>query len=397
MSNEEGLSEVNQIKLNQIQEKFEQLFKMKGYKLNSTFNSKVWFLKNDKAFQSLVLNQTPFGEAMRKGSPILDILMELNQNKDISNLKVPVDQFITKLSKLINDSNISINISDASIRKNESHEKISRINEILNLLTNRVQGRKKENFSSKLYASISSMQNFPKGAYKVNLKINTEFENEDYFELNESEKKNLNRNNIDNVFNMFSEKTLQTNNLITLEDNSITFRTTGLNNKKAENAFNEYTFGILEKDSNNYLVDRRYSGTTLSNFKLVLRKDNQKIFQSKNEYFLHLILSWVDDLCNMNRDVISKNIFLKIFGGNEKEERGVKLQMDFEIDDLTRIGLLNRIKELISIPVDTKVKNQMQIDEILSDYFPDIKDGIYGILNKSEENRDSCCNPCQIF
>ena len=393
MVEQNDLSELNKLKLNELIQKFEKCFTMKGYKPNSTFNSKVWFLKDDQSFQSLVQNKTPYSSTPKPNNKIIDLILDLNPGMDIKNLNVPVDKFIYRLSKMIIDSNISIQISDASIKKNDSLQKISKINEILSLLNSRVQGKKKGDFISTLYATVSSLTNFPSGPYKVNFSLNTSFDSENSNDLNESEKKNMVASNPDSVYNNFDEKMLSTKTLINIpnDSNNVAFRNK-VGSISDGNAFEEYGFGILEKEGNNYLLDRRYSGTTLSNFKLKLF-GKEDIYESKNEYFLHLVLSWIDELCDLNKYVITKFLNIKVFGEKDKkdEARIVGLRFDLEIDALTRIGILNRIKELISIPVDTKVKNQLLIEEILNDYFPELKDGVKNILEKKDESRENCC------
>ena len=391
------LSEVSKAKLSDLIGKFEKLFKIKGYKPTSTFDSKVWFLQEDQTFQSLLHNQTPYSTP-KPNKKIIDLIYELNTTNDIKNMKVPVDKFVYSLSKMIIDANISIQISDESINKNNSLEKLSKINEILHLLNKRVQGKSKAEFISTFQASVTSLNNLPSGPYKVNLMVNTSFDSEDPNDLNESEKNNMVPSNPDSVYNLFKEKVLSTKSLITIpnDSHSIIFRSKAVNSSDG-NFFDEYGFSILEKAGSNYLLDRRYSGTTFSNFKLSLsgKKDT---YESYNEYVLHLVLSWIDELCDLNKEMISKNLIIKVRSPNDEKDEGrvVGVQFDFELDNLTRVGILNRIKELISIPVDTKVKNQLLIEEILNDYFPELKDSVKALLERNEEQRDSCCT-CIIF
>ena len=391
------LSEMNKSKLSDLIGKFEKLFKVKGYKPTSTFDSKVWFLQEDQSFQSLLHNQTPYSTP-KPNKKIIDLIYELNTGNDIKNMKVPVDKFIYSLSKMLIDANISIQISDESINKNNSLEKISKINEILHLLNSRVQGKSKAEFISTFQASITSLHNLPSGPYKVNMMINSSFDKEDPSDLNESEKKNMVSSNPDSVYNLFKEKVLSTKSLITIpnDSHSVIFRSKAVNNMDG-NYFDEYGFSILEKAGSNYLLDRRYSGSTFSNFKLCLN-GKKGSYESHNEYLLHLVLSWIDELCDLNKELISKNLIIKVRSPNDEKDEGrvVGVQFDFELDNLTRVGILNRIKELISIPVDTKVKNQLLIEEILNDNFPELKDSIKSILEKNEEQRDSCCT-CIIF
>jgi hypothetical protein len=137
------LSELNKTKYIDMKSEFEKRFKMNGFKPDSFFNSKIWFLKNDQQFQQLIHNQTPFSSPSNQNKIIIDLLSELNQGPDLKNLKVQTDQFISRLCEIIINSYISIQISDNTIKKNNSHQKLSKINEILNLLNMRVQGRRK--------------------------------------------------------------------------------------------------------------------------------------------------------------------------------------------------------------------------------------------------------------
>ena len=90
MVEQNDLSELNKLKLNELIQKFEKCFTMKGYKPNSTFNSKVWFLKDDQSFQSLVQNKTPYSSTPKPNNKIIDLILDLNPGMDIKNLNVPV-------------------------------------------------------------------------------------------------------------------------------------------------------------------------------------------------------------------------------------------------------------------------------------------------------------------
>ena len=70
------------------------------------------------------------------------------------------------------------------------------------------------------------MSNFENGPYRINLCINTDFEKENFNELNSCEQKNLESDNTDNVYNYYESKILNTKNLITIPNGqeNITFR-----------------------------------------------------------------------------------------------------------------------------------------------------------------------------
>ena len=399
--NEEISKELNDLRLTLLCQKFEQYFIVKGYKPNSNFDHRIFFLKNDQTFQSLIQNQTPYPN-YEKSNKLLEILSEVNRGNDLRNLYVNTQEFTNKLSKTINDANFSIQLSDIYIKKNGILENTAKINELLNILNKQIKVKNNPNNKSKLIAYIISMNNFKSGAYRLVLNINTSFEQES--DLNETEKTNLNKNNPENVYEIFKEVTLSTKNLITIEEgkNSILFTSNYSNNQKEEepeNKFEEYIFTFLNKDYKNYLVDKRYSGSTFSNFKLKI-SSTDGFYESNNEYLLHLLLSFIDDLCDLNKDTLTKNIILKVFSDNDydkKDNKTVQIELNFELDNFTRMKFLSRINDLYHVTLDNKIKNQMLIDEILSDYFPDIKDSIKDILNKEFEPRDNCCSDCYIL
>ena len=399
--NEEISKELNDLRLTLLCQKFEQYFIVKGYKPNSNFDHRIFFLKNDQTFQSLIQNQTPYPN-YDKSNKLLEILSEVNRGNDLRNLYVNTQEFTNKLSKTINDANFSIQLSDIYIKKNGILENTAKINELLNILNKQIKVKNNPNNKSKLIAYIISMNNFKSGAYRLVLNINTSFEQES--DLNETEKTNLNKNNPENVYEIFKEVTLSTKNLITIEEgkNSILFTSNYSNNQKEEepeNKFEEYIFTFLNKDYKNYLVDKRYSGSTFSNFKLKI-SSTDGFYESNNEYLLHLLLSFIDDLCDLNKDTLTKNIILKVFSDNDydkKDNKTVQIELNFELDNFTRMKFLSRINDLYHVTLDNKIKNQMLIDEILSDYFPDIKDSIKDILNKEFEPRDNCCSDCYIL
>ena len=399
--NEEISKELNDLRLTLLCQKFEQYFIVKGYKPNSNFDHRIFFLKNDQTFQSLIQNQTPYPN-YEKSNKLLEILSEVNRGNDLRNLYVNTQEFTNKLSKTINDANFSIQLSDIYIKKNGILENTAKINELLNILNKQIKVKNNPNNKSKLIAYIISMNNFKSGAYRLVLNINTSFEQES--DLNETEKTNLNKNNPENVYEIFKEVTLSTKNLITIEEgkNSILFTSNYSNNQKEEepeNKFEEYIFTFLNKDYKNYLVDKRYSGSTFSNFKLKI-SSTDGFYESNNEYLLHLLLSFIDDLCDLNKDTLTKNIILKVFSDNDydkKDNKTVQIELNFELDNFTRMKFLSRINDLYHVTLDNKIKNQMLIDEILSDYFPDIKDSIKDILTKEFEPRDNCCSDCYIL
>ena len=391
---DEEFYKIIDFRYNELFTLFKNLFKEKGYDLNGKFDNKVWFLKNNDKFNSVAFNQTPY-ENPNENSKMIQILNELNQNSDLKDLTVITNEFIRKITKLINNSNISIEVSKKSIKERDIPHKLAIIDETLRLLEIKIENKQKGEFKSKLNTSILSMKNFPSGPFRPSLIINTAFDDENLNELNESEKRNLDKNLDSNVFNLFKEKILQTRDILTIPNNknNIKFNSNESNSLITEqnNVFDEYYFEILNIENNNYLVDKRYSGTTFSNFKLKI-KGNQDFYESKNQYLLHILLTSIEELCELNNDIISKELTIKLKAKNEIQEfREVLLKMEFELDPITRSGILNRIRKLINIPIEDNTKNKYIIEQILTDYFPTIKKQCFAILEKKEEEKKDCC------
>ena len=390
-----NFEELNKEKYELIVETFEDLFQKRGYSNDINFSNKVWFLEFDPTFKSINNKETPLPSD--RPNLMIETLMKLNESNSLEDLSVNTGDFIKQISKVIIDSHKSIKMSEESIEKNESKKKIGQINEIINILNEKIRGKNKGDFYSILHSRILSLNDFPSGPYKIKLGINTAFDLEDTSDLNQSEKNNLNQNISDSVYNLFTEENLICENLINIpfDSNNVSFRNKSSKNEKDINNFPEYKFSILNKDSKNYLVDRRYSGTTFSNLRLNI-KGGKTSYESDNEYMLYVFISLIDDLCDLSKNYITKEIVFDLKKNDkDKKNRTCEIELGLELDNLTRLGIINRIKELNQITIDNQSKNQMIIDEILTDYFPQIKDSIKDILKESTL-RDSCCT-CNLF
>ena len=102
MADLDYISEINKAKVDELYQKFVKLFTMKGYKPSSTFDNRVWFLKNDKIYQELLKNKTPYSNTPKPTNKVIDIIRDLNQG-DIKNINISVDRFIKKICKELID------------------------------------------------------------------------------------------------------------------------------------------------------------------------------------------------------------------------------------------------------------------------------------------------------
>lgn len=377
---------------------FLDFFHMKGYKPNSYFDESIWFLKNDNKYQNYIKKNTSKGRQNLNNSKLLDILKEINGNSnDIKNIYIKTEDFVHKISKVIYDSKCSIDVSNENIEKNNCLEKLAKINEILNLLNIRLKRAKNYKNISTLVTKLSSLNNFPSGPYRVSLCINSDLDKYSINELNESEKKNMNKESDNSVFSFLEEKIYDISSLISIPQGKTSINFNNLD-EKDNYRFDKFEFGTLDNLGNKYLVDRSYSGSTLSSYKIKIVGPKDQ-YESSIEFSLHLFVSSIDELCDLNNNNLNKNYTLTMKGQNDiknKKNSTVGLRIEIELDIRTKISILNRIKNLFSIPIENKVKNQLQIDEILTDYFPELKEKINCILNEKEKEREFCC-ACNIL
>lgn len=393
-------------KKEQIKEQFQKLFALKGYKQKDNFTSDVWFLKNDAMFQSLINSSTPMSNELIS-KKIMDIFSSLNKSNSLKNLTINVEDFINEVTNKIMEADSAVQKSKNNIQQNKTLEKIAKLNEILQILSQKIESSANSNYNSTFRANIHSLKNFPKGNYKINLSFNNNFSKEEEKEMNGTERKNMNEK-IDELSNLFENKKISTNKIIEIPNNydEIIFRSQKNsynkdNNLQEPNSFPEYKFTSLKKEGCKYILDRRYSGSTLSNFQIELIQNGDKIYRTKNEFFFLYVLNYLfDDFCNINKDTISFQCCLKAFenGLFESDNMGeIDLEVILELDPITRAELLNRIREVYSLTVDTKEDNANFIKEILTDYFIDIKDQVEAILNYDGIRDENCCNPCLII
>ena len=96
--------------------------------------------------------------------------------------------------------------------------------------------------------------------------------------------KNMSDKSIDELSNLYQQKKLKTNKILEIpnDNQEVTFRTQKStynrdNNLQEPNSFPEMKFVSLKKEGCKYILDRRYSGSSLSNFKVELVKNGERI------------------------------------------------------------------------------------------------------------------------
>ncbi len=373
----------------EIYEKFVKLFKSKGYSLSDSFGINVWFLKNDLLSKHIVndlsYNKSQFNEsAISHNTPLIEknrlheILFEINENIDFSNLLVSVDLFIYKIIESLIIALNTVNRSNRTIESFQAYKRTQIIKECIRILEMKIDKLPSSTvYESKMTCRIKSVLNFTQGEYDFYLKL--------YMIKNG----NMNQINI-NLKNNDS-KIIVTSNGDMIEDNS------------NRNMFEEIIFSQIQIDENETKAkSSTYSGTSFSNFLICCNE-----LESKKTFLLDIMLNTIDNIQDISKSIFKENLELTLsssFLENMKRqgqinpfEKAIILECLFEFDPLTRISLLKRIGAVFSEVIETKRISESIIDTILDLYFFDISDSVKYILTSSSDSfKNSCCE-CLII
>ena len=360
---------------------FEKLFRCQGFYSKDVFDSRVWFLGRDPVFQSLIdkKNKTP-----QKPNTMCKILSELNENDELSDLRVLTKNFIYKVCEvLIEHANI-IDRSEGNIKLYNANQKISFINENLKILSDRIGKVVNPNYVSHLNIKIMKMEKFPIGEYEHLMKVN---------EVALNDKEGRSSSNSSNfAINQRTYKLPETVKVIS-------------DNKELEVNLKDFTFKTIDfqifenKMSEDLFKIYSNSGTTLRNLQLMcIRKNKNRIYESKILNMLDLALMYIDEINDITKNnfVVQLNLKLTDDFTNLENPPSIFLEMSIQWDDLTRSGLLKRVLEIFNGLLATKISAVNEIDEIL-EYFPSISESTKAFVLKKDEKRESCCTGCNIY
>lgn len=383
---------IGHVKYTELYEKFLLLFKAKGFVQSDSFDAKVWFLRDDVFFQSIVgkasLNSskmnnsftpTPSSERNR----IHEILSEINENADFMNLLVPVETFIYKI---VESLLIATNTVERSSKTIDSFQAVKRnliIKESIGLLEKKIEKLPTSaRFQSKMKAKIIKANNFLPGKYDFTMK---------YFEI---------KNN-----NM-----LQTKIALNNEDSRLIISNSGeiIENRYCSNEFDSIIFNALDNQESllTKFKSSSNSGSSFSNFCI-----DSLDLESKKAFLLDIMLNTIDNILDISKVQFKENIELNLnsnaprnvnykgsgVNAGESLQKSIILECNFEFDLVTRAAILKRIGSVFTEVIDTKRISEAIIDQILDTYFEEISDSVRYILSKGPEvNKDACCD-CIIF
>lgn len=394
-------------KYEEINSLFERIFIRKGYYTRDFFDEKVWFLKEEdtiyfnglKSAKGKILNEVNTPEKL---NPLIEIILNLNEIKQDNSknaIKVNVGKFIYKICEILIESNKIITRSKDTIKFYNAHQKVNMINENLKILNEKIKKTVSQNFSSNFGISMKKLENFPIGEYLFDLKVL------EFTPLNNQIAEGKNPLSPTSSNSMIRSKILpiketvkivQDNEVIHIKQSKFTFPNSDFkifDNKLFEELFRGHSPS----------THSAYSGTTFSNFKIkCLRKykDEQFTYETNIEYFLDLLLIYIEDIYDMSQDIINKTLHFKFINKEPNDPNmGISVEMNLEFDYLTRSAVLRRVNEIFTGVIETQRINENIIDEVLDEYFPDAADQIKtGILYKTkEENKEPCCGGCNIY
>jgi hypothetical protein len=369
-------------KYHEIFKKLETKFRANGLYLSSRFDKRVFFLIDDKDYINSFTQNT-----FTPKNILYEILLELNESEDprnFQNLKVSVENFIYKVAETLLLANSAKNRSHELIKQYNAQQRKNEVEEKLKILKEKSEYRR--NYiptTSQLTFTLVKLDGFPTGDFSFDLKV---------MELLPDEK--------------IKSNTIISNKILSLKDNiNVVNDNETINLHKNVKDINNYAFETFEFrtfDSKfNELFDKdSYSGTTFSAFSLSCERKNRGIkYESKLEYFLRILLIYVDDLIDISKEIITKNIQLKLKSDNSSaSDVNAIVEMKMNVDIITRATMLRRVNDILCELIETYNSNDTIINEILDNYFRESSESIKHILEKpKDESRDACCASCLII
>jgi len=375
---------ISHIKYNELYEKFVKLFKTKGYVQSDSFDKNVWFLREDSLFQSIInktsINNSKINHNMTP-TPNLDknriheILSEINENTDFSNLLVSVESFIYKIVETLIIATNTIERSNRTIESFQATKRNQIIKESIKILEGKLEKLPSSHvFQSKMTTKIIKVTNFLPGKYQFSMK---------YFEIK--------GNNMS-----------QTNIALNNEDSRVSISSTGeiVENRYNSNEFETIVFHSLDfDDALSKFKSSSNSGSTFSNFSI-----SSNELESKKAFLLDIMLNTIDNILDISKVYFKENLELNLNSTmirNNKNlndtNRSVILECAFEFDHVTRISILKRIGSVFSEVIETKRLSESIVDQILDSYFEEIADSVKYILAKTNEPMKEACCECIAF
>lgn len=444
----------------EIEKSFTKLFTANDYKQDAYFNSAVWFLSNDSTFQALRTNTFSDEKDKDKASELISdnkvyklISYLSNNNKpnanneekshslnsNLSNIKVQVKQFIDSMTKLLIESQKTIDICDEQISNFKIQYKITAINQVLKKIETKklkLNYYEERTSISKIIFYINKIEFFPEGEYSfilhlheinslgklttnskrlnskkkikltvpgqsVNLlHLNLQFKDISYsaIELNEINHKTIQsalKSDIANEVRMdFIDKDLKSKETNFSEEDKDDKDNFSFNNQASFESSEPVKFSISD-----------CTGTSLTYFGMKIERNGEE-FAYSNENFLDCLLLNIDDLLDLNKQSIittfpssakvSKEIRKRLQLNIREFNVTLGMRMDLSMD--LRYSILKRIYDVFMANITLKAYHEKIVNDTLDNYFPEIADKVKAILYPNPiKNEEVCCDKCLIF
>jgi hypothetical protein len=88
-------------------------------------------------------------------------------------------------------------------------------------------------------------------------------------------------------------------------------------------------------------------------------------YETNIEYFLDLLLIYIEDIYDLSQDIINKTLHFKFICKEPNDPNmGISVEMNLEFDYLTRSAVLRRVNEIFTGVIETKRLNENRIDEV---------------------------------
>ena len=168
-------------RFNMIKETFEDLFKVKGYRLNETFNNKVWFLNRSLTDKIDNINSISFG----RDDIVIQIIDDLRKQtikKRISNtfqsnmtsfsqdFQVSVSEFIKQLTFTLISSQLSIDNCKENMIHDGSIDQVELLENRIKILEDQLILNESKEKSTVTY-QLTRIDSFPEGEYNIKVQL----------------------------------------------------------------------------------------------------------------------------------------------------------------------------------------------------------------------------------
>ena len=369
---------------NELYGLFEKIFRAKNLHRDDTFSTEVFFLSEDIELLTIDSSKTPDNENRNQ---MHKMLRSLNTEKNSSQLKVKVHNFISDLSCEL------IRLED---QKEKITEKIMSFNidETLNVIEQKLYNlsTNKNLFGSNLknqpvfLVGLSRLDNFPPGNYSFKLK------------MRKIKKNSLIDSGIidteDLVYSLLSTIKKDSMSLLDLKDRSNDY------------IFPQQTLLPVELNYNEFKADdpiiKQYSGTNIAFFEIEIKDEVGNVYNTSPQEILDLYIklsNFFTDFTQIRKEFDLKLVTQKVLASNNQDiSCSIIVNIFMEINTSVRKNVLERIYYIFKNTIAYRMvidKTQRQFIKYFSNFDEKIREILETI--KNNERSECCYDSCKCF